>query len=229
MKILAVDTSTQICSVALIDDDALIAETTTGSQQTHTRHLMGMIEHLLQGAHMRIDAVDALAVVQGPGSFTGLRIGISSIKGLAAATGKPVTGISGLEGLAWQCLDYNGHIYAMIDARKAEVYSAGYLATDGCLRPLQAEQVVTPDKLLADCETPCLFVGSGALLYKDLILKRLGTSVRLAPPLQHHVRASTVAYLAWQRFKPGDLGASGQLVPEYVRQSDAEINLQPKG
>ncbi len=228
MKILAVDTSTQTCSVALIDDDALIAETTTGLRQTHARHLMGLIEHLLAEAGMPIDAVDGLAVVQGPGSFTGLRIGISSVKGLSAAMGKPAVGVSSLEALAWQCLSYNDCIYPMIDARKAEVYASGYLATQGCLRPLAAEQVITPDKMLTTCKTPCLFVGSGALLYRDLIMDRLGNNAHFAPALQHHVRASTVAHLAWQRFKRGDFAENGQLVPDYVRRSDAEINLQQK-
>jgi len=228
MKILAVDTSTQTCSVALIDDDALIAETTTGLQQTHTKHLMGLIENLLADAGMRVDALDGLAVVQGPGSFTGLRIGISSVKGLSAARGKPVVGVSSLEALAVQCLSYNDCIYPMIDACRAEVYASGYLATPGALERLEAEQVIKPDKMLTNCKTPCLFVGSGALLYRDLIRARLGTKAHFAPPLQHHVRASTVAHLAWQRFKQGECGENGELVPDYVRKSDAEINLQQK-
>ncbi len=227
MKILAVDTSTQTCSVALIDDEALIGETTTGLHQTHSKHLMSLIEQLLAVAGLRIDAVDALAVVRGPGSFTGLRIGISSVKGLAAATGKPAVGVSSLEALAWQCSSYNGRIYPMIDARKAEVYAAGYLAANGCLQRLDAEQVSTPANVLTSCETPCLFVGSGALLYQDMIRDRLGANAFLASTLQHHVRASAVAHLAWQGFKQGKFGENGQLIPDYVRKSDAQINLSP--
>jgi tRNA threonylcarbamoyladenosine biosynthesis protein TsaB len=228
MKILAVDTSTQTCSVALIDGENLIAETTTGSHQTHTKRLLGIIAHLLAGAGWRTAALDGMAVVQGPGSFTGLRIGISSIKGLAAATGKPVVGVSSLEALAWQCLTYKGRIYPLIDARKTEVYTAGFLAADGRLNPLMPQQVAGPNEVLANIEAPCLMVGNGALLYGDMIRERLGSRVHLAPLGQHHVRASTVAFLAWQRFKQGDLVEDGQLVPEYLRKSDAQIHLNAK-
>jgi tRNA threonylcarbamoyladenosine biosynthesis protein TsaB len=185
-----------------------------------------MISHLIEEVGLRIDAMDAFAVVQGPGSFTGLRIGISSINGLAASSGKPVVGVSSLEALARQCLGFSGNICAMIDARKSEVYFAVYRAEAGDLQRLTAEQVAPPDQAVAATDTPCLFVGSGALLYRHMIEKRSEAPALPAAPFQHHIRASTVAYLAWQRMEQGDCAAIQGLVPSYVRQSDAQINLQ---
>jgi tRNA threonylcarbamoyladenosine biosynthesis protein TsaB len=226
MKLLAVDTSTPNCSVALVDNTTLIAEVTTGPRQTHSRHLMGMIRDLLGEAALPVNALEGFAVVKGPGSFTGLRIGISSIKGLAALTGKPVAGVSSLDALAWQCLGYNGLVCAMIDARKSEVYFAVYRSETGHLQRLTDEQVASPDTAVAAIAGPCLFVGSGALLYEKVIRKQLDASARLVPPSQHHIRGSTVAQLALERFERNDADPIQALVPAYVRQSDAEINWQ---
>jgi tRNA threonylcarbamoyladenosine biosynthesis protein TsaB len=225
MKILAVDTSTRTCSVALVDNDRLIAETTIGIRQTHSKHLMDIIAQLIAAAKLDIDAVDGLAVVNGPGSFTGLRIGVSTIKGMATATGMPVCGVSALEALAWQCQAYNGRIYAMIDARKAEVYAAGYLAADGELTQQMAAQVDSPDNILKKMKKPCLCIGTGALLYKDLIETHLGPEVQFVPALQNHVQASTVAFLARQIFERGRVDRGDPVTPQYLRKSDAQINL----
>lgn len=226
MKILAVDTSTRTCSVALIDDDALIAETTTGVSRTHTKHLMDMIAHTLADAGLGLDHIDALAVVKGPGSFTGLRIGISTVQGLAVAAGKPVAGVSALEALAWQSMAYRGNIYPMIDARRAEVYTAGYYASDGRLRHISPEQVGPPEDAFKCMATPCLILGSGALLYRNLIGEHLGSQAQLAPVLRHHVHASSVAALALEQFEQKGVDKGAAVRPDYLRQSDAEINLQ---
>ncbi len=229
MKILAVDTSTQTCSVALMDGEALIAETTTGfARQTHARRLMGMIVHLLAEAGLACRRGRRLGRCSGTGSFTGLRIGISSIKGLAAAIGKPVAGVSSLEALAWQCLAYNGRIYPMIDARKPKCTRPVILPPNGVCRCWTPERVITPDKVLTNSQAPASLLAVGAWLYRDLILDASGNQRPFAPAWQHHVRASTVAHLAWQRFKQGKVGKNGQLVPDYVRKSDAQINLSPK-
>jgi tRNA threonylcarbamoyladenosine biosynthesis protein TsaB len=187
---------------------------------------MDIIAQLLAEGKLDIHAIDGLAVVNGPGSFTGLRIGVSTIKGMATATGLPVCGISALEALAWQCQAYNGRIYPMIDARKAEVYAAGYLASGGDLTLQMAAQAGTPDDVLKTMEKPCLCVGTGALLYMDLITTHLGPEVQFVPALRNHVQASTVAFLAWQKFEREGLDRGDQVAPDYLRKSDAEINLQ---
>ena len=126
MKILAVDTATRSCSAAVIDGEALLAETTNTSNQTHSRHLLDTIDAVIEQAGLEITELDGFAVSNGPGSFTGLRIGIASIKGLAFSLGKPVVGVSSLDALAWQCAQSAYLICPLLDARKKEVYACRY-------------------------------------------------------------------------------------------------------
>lgn len=126
MKILAVDTATKSCSVALTEDDAVLAETTTHSGQTHSRHLLNIVDAVIARAGLTLNQIDGFAVSIGPGSFTGLRIGISTVKGLAYGRGRPVVGVSSLEALSRQCPQTPQQICAMIDARKQEVYFCFY-------------------------------------------------------------------------------------------------------
>ncbi len=120
MKILALDTATKSCSVALTENGRLCAELTTLKDQTHSKHVMDLIHSVFEISGVSISDVDGFAVTIGPGSFTGLRIGISTIKGLAHAVGKPIVGISSLKALAWQCTDQNFLICPLLDARKVK-------------------------------------------------------------------------------------------------------------
>ena len=126
MKLLAIDTATDSCSVAIIEDDTLRSELTAMPGQTHSKHLMPFIASVLDAAALKLTALDGFAVSLGPGSFTGVRIGISTVKGLAFSLGKPVVGISSLAALAWQCNESSGLICPMIDARKKQVYCGRY-------------------------------------------------------------------------------------------------------
>jgi len=120
VKLLAVDTSTRACSVAVVDQDRLACEITTGPTGTHSTHLMRLIRTALALAETELHGLDGLAVCVGPGSFTGLRIGVSTVKGLAFATAKPVAGVSSLEALAQPCLPWPHLICALLDARKGD-------------------------------------------------------------------------------------------------------------
>ena len=144
MKILAVDTATRGCSVAIVDQSSLLAEVTIVSAQTHSKHLMEMIHTALQGANLRVSDIDGWAVSAGPGSFTGLRIGMSTIKGLAMASGKPVVGVSSLQALAWQTLPCSNLMCAMLDARKGQVYCARYRSVSGALMQDLPAAVLSP-------------------------------------------------------------------------------------
>ena len=143
MKLLAVDTSTRACSVAVVDQDRLACEITTGPAGTHSTHLLSLIRTALELSEMELHGIDGLAVCVGPGSFTGLRIGVSTVKGLAFATAKPVAGVSSLEALAQPCLPWPHLICAMLDARKGEVYAARYRARDGRLEREGREVVLS--------------------------------------------------------------------------------------
>lgn len=225
MKILAVDTATKSCSVAIIDQNSLLVEMTLNREQTHSKHLMEMINRVINMSGLTVFQLDGFAVTKGPGTFTGLRIGISSIKGLAKASGKPVVGVSSLDALAMQASFSEHLICPLLDARKKEVYFSRYRYKDGILKKEIEEQVLSPEKSIHDLDEPCLFIGNGALFYQQLILARLGDSAYFAPPFQHTIRASTVAHLSRKSFKNNNFDDVDMLAPEYIRKSDAELSF----
>ncbi len=225
MKILAVDTATKNCSVAITDGETVRAELTTVNDQTHSKHLLEKIHTVIQRAGVSIANLDGFAVTIGPGSFTGLRIGISSIKGLAVALDKPVVGISSLDVLAQQTAPGSCLVVPCLDARKGEIYFSHYRFINGQLTKEKEEMVSAPDKVVKDISEPCIFVGSGALVYQELIRAKLGALACIAPQSCHIIRASTVAYLSMKRFKNDDVDDITALVPNYIRMSDAELKF----
>ena len=225
MKILAVDTSTTSCSVAVADKDSLLAEATIVREQTHSKHLMDMVDKVVSFSGLTISELDGFAVTRGPGTFTGLRIGISTIKGLAVASGKPVVGISSLEALAKQCTFASYLICPLIDARKGEVYFARYRFSGGVLKKVIGEGVLPPGDAVSDINEPSLFVGNGAKLYQDIITEKVGEQAFFALPWQNTIRALTVAQLSIGRFEKKDTDDIAMFVPQYIRKSDAELNI----
>ncbi|MDM8553058.1 tRNA (adenosine(37)-N6)-threonylcarbamoyltransferase complex dimerization subunit type 1 TsaB [Desulfobacterales bacterium HSG2] len=202
-----------------------LAEVTNARKETHSKHLMGMIQTALGLAGLTISEVDGFAVAKGPGSFTGLRIGISTVKGLAAASGKPVVGVSNLDALAFQFPFSSGLICSLLDAHKKEVYCACYRFEEGVLKKETTDQVLPPDKAVADIREPCLFVGNAALLYQEIIMEKLGERAIFAPAFHNIIRASMVAHLSLERFEKNDTEDAALLVPHYIRKSDAELNF----
>ena len=223
MRILAVDTSTRSCSVAVVEQNDLLAEVTSGNAQTHSRHLMAMIHSALGLAGLDLSMTDGLSFIYGPGSFTGLRIGISTILGLAAATRKPIVGISGLDALAMQVATPDITICPLIDARRNEVYCARYRWINGELIKDEAEQVLSPELAISGLNTTTLFTGNGATLYQAMIRDRLGDSARFALNCQNTPRASTVAWISMKRFEIGDVDDIYRFEPMYIRRPDAKI------
>jgi tRNA threonylcarbamoyladenosine biosynthesis protein TsaB len=224
MKILAVDTSSRSCSVAVVENDNLLAEIIKEDGETHSRHLMDMIKKVLELSGLVPFDIDCFAVTKGPGSFTGLRIGISSVKGLAAATGKPLAGISTLDALAAQVLPTPYLVCSVIDARKGEVYSSRYRFIDGLIQKEMKEEAFLPDKAADGIGEPSLFIGDGASLYRDIIEKKLGNLAHFPPPLFNVIRASTVAFMSLKKFENNDTVDAALLVPHYIRKSDININ-----
>jgi tRNA threonylcarbamoyladenosine biosynthesis protein TsaB len=225
MKILGVDTATTSCSVAIVDKSSLLSEFTINRKETHSKHLMEMILAAVKMAGLTFSGLDGFAVTKGPGSFTGLRIGISTIKGLAVASEKPVVGISSLETLAFQVPYSRNLICPILDARKGEVYFSRYRFIDGHLKKQTEERVASPDKAIDDLNEFCLFVGNGALLYKEMILEKMGDFASFAPMIHHTIRASTLAHFSMKRFESNDTDSIEKISPHYIRKSDAELNL----
>ncbi|MBW1695969.1 MAG: tRNA (adenosine(37)-N6)-threonylcarbamoyltransferase complex dimerization subunit type 1 TsaB [Deltaproteobacteria bacterium] len=228
MQILAVDTATKSCSVAIASEESLIAEATIVSSQTHSRHLMTLIDRVLQMAQLQIQDLDGFAVTKGPGSFTGLRIGIGVIKGLAAATDKPLLGVPTLDVLARQTGVVHSLIIPVIDARRQEVYFSRYRYHNGSLENETAVRALPIEKAIEGIEESCVFIGDGALLYREEISKRLGDVARFAPSYQHTIRGSTVALMGIERLLKGEVDCAETFVPYYVRKSDAEISSDNK-
>jgi tRNA threonylcarbamoyladenosine biosynthesis protein TsaB len=223
MRVLAVDTSTRSCSVAVVDQDDLLAEVISGNGQTHARHLMAMIDSALELAGLNLSMTDGLAFTCGPGSFTGLRIGISTILGIATATRKPIAGISGLDALAMQAASPGMTICPLIDGRRGGVYCGRYRWSNQELIKETAEQVLPPDQAITGLRAPALFVGNGARLYQGLIRDRLGDAACFALNCQNTLRASTIAWLAMKRFEIGDVDDIYRFKPMYIRRPDAKI------
>jgi len=225
MRILAVDTTTTSCSVAIVDQTSLLSEFTIDREETHSKHLMDMIKAVMTMAGLNFSDLDGFAVTRGPGSFTGLRIGISTIKGLVVASEKPVVGISSLETLAFQVSYSRDLICPILDARKGEVYFSRYRFLNGHLKKQTKERVAPPDKAVDDLNESCLFVGNGALLYKEMILEKMGEFASFAPMIQNTIRALTIAYLSMAKFENNDTDDIEKILPNYIRKSDAELNL----
>ena len=240
MRILAVDTATKSCSVAVTENETVIGEITKVSEQTHSKHLLEMVHTVIREAGLTLSDLDGFAVTRGPGSFTGLRIGISSIKGLALAVKKPVVGISTLLALAQQARAFAQQVHhheqqisstahlvcPLIDARKGEVYVSLYRRDADALTPEHEERVLAPHEALQNIDSSCFFVGSGAVLYRDIITDMLGDLASFAPDDCHIIQASTVARLGLEQFESGDDGEVADLVPYYIRKSDAELNFK---
>jgi len=221
MNLLAVDTSTTSCSVALFSGDRLLAEVVYAAGKTHSRHLMSMIHRILEECRCEPADVGGIAVTRGPGTFTGLRIGISTVKGLAEATGTPVVGVSSLAALAFPFALHDCPVVAMIDARRGEIYYTQYR---GSTQPATRVSVGAPETVAAALPENAILVGSGALLYRRIFENR-SPRIRFADTMQHVIRAASVGRLALERFRKQDVDPIDALIPEYVRKSDAQIQM----
>jgi tRNA threonylcarbamoyladenosine biosynthesis protein TsaB len=226
MKILAVDTTEKSCSVAIVDKKIPVAEMTLCLEQTHSKHLMSMINTAVTISGINMSDLDGFAVSKGPGSFTGLRIGMGSIKGLAAAKRKPVVGVSSLEALAMQGSFLSYPVCPLLDARKGEVYFSRYRFENNILKREIDEQVLPLDIAVGDICEPCIFVGDGASAYKDIIIKKLCDFAYFAPVCQNKIRASTVADISMAKFENNDTDELRGFVPSYIRKSYAELSLK---
>lgn len=227
--ILALETSGLCGSIALVQPENCIAEYSLNTRSTHSKHLPGNIRTLMQEAGLDWPDLAAVAVSQGPGSFTGLRIGLATAKGLAFAAGLPLIGIPTLDGLANQLPFSPFQVCPVIDARKKEVYWASYrFHAAGELARTDDFRVQTPDKLAATITETTLFVGDGAVLYENLLREALGDLARFAPPALCFARAASIGALAHAKLRDQEFLDPAAAVPIYIRASDAELEFGKK-
>lgn len=222
MKLLTVDTSISACSVALTGGGRLLGEYLLNLDRTLSERLIRSIDLLLKDVGLAVADLDGFGVALGPGSFTGLRIGVATVKGLALATGKPVVGFSSLAMLAMN-LPWALHpVCPMFDARKQEVYTALYSCRE-LPEALAADCVVAPADFLERVNGPAIFVGEGAFRYRELIRERMGERALFAPGSAGLPRASAGALLARDAFARGATIPLATLAPVYIRPSEAEL------
>lgn len=222
MKILTIDTSSNCSSVSLSDGSTLLGECLLGEDRSNSGRLLDSIAGLLKAAGLTPDGLDAFAVSVGPGSFTGVRVGIATVKGLALATGKPVVGFSSLAMLAMNLPYSSEPVAPMFDARKAEVYAALYRC--GSLpETMLPDAVISPEEFLSGIKHPTIFIGDGAVRYRELICSQLG-ELAIFPPWHANLpRACAGAVIAREAALEGRFTPLALLNPTYLRASEAEI------
>ena len=228
MRILAFETSAKSASVALLQDGLLLGEYYQNSGQTHSRTLTKMAEDLLCNCDLSPRDVDAVACASGPGSFTGVRIGVAAAKGFAWAGEIPCYGVSTLEAMARNAAITDGVICAAMDARRSQVYTAVFRVENGTMTRLLEDSAISLEELasfLSTVKNPKLLVGDGAQLCYNELSER-GLSLLLMPQHLRMQRAAGVALLAWDQYLAGEKPSGKELTPNYLRLSQAERERQ---
>jgi tRNA threonylcarbamoyladenosine biosynthesis protein TsaB len=216
MLVLGLDTTTASGSCALVRDGRVVHEQVNNAPNAHAEHLPGDLISLLDRAGVVLSDIDAFAVATGPGSFTGLRIGIATMQGLAFAERKPLIGVSGFDALAR--IGGDTRVAAWVDAWRGEVFAALYEDGGEVIAPV----VARPDVLLESIRSrPTLFIGDGAAVHGDIIRRTMGELARIADPAAPPI-AGTIAILAGEQATQGEHSPHG-IRPLYVRRTDAEL------
>ena len=234
MKILAIDTSAVAAGCAVCEDGTVLAESFLNRKLTHSQTILPMVEDMLKNCRLSLNEIDAFAVAAGPGSFTGLRIGISAVKAISFAGGKPAAGVSTLLALAYNLLGTRGIICPAMDARCGQVYTAAFRGTEASLERLIEDEAVPVEQLFSQLEgicqreeLPVWFVGDGAALcYGRWEKEKPDFRAFLAPAARRFAHASSVALAVEQ--EKGLFGPAEELNPVYLRLPQAERELQEK-
>lgn len=227
--ILAIETATTCGSLALVAQDRCLGEYSLNSSASHSRSLLSGVHWLLAQCRLSWEQIAAIAVGLGPGSFTGLRIALSTAKGLCMASDKPLIGVPTLTGLASQFPFSPLPICPVIDARKKEIYTALYRCnSQGVPEQITKAMVIPPERLQEFITTPTLLVGDGLPLYGKMLKDLLGDSALLAPPEVCFARGAAIGSAAWHLFREGSFLDPATTVPIYVRASDAELQFGEK-
>ena len=224
MKILAFETSAKAASVALMEKGRLLGESYQNTGLTHSQTLMVMAEDLLKACNLTAQDVEAVAVAAGPGSFTGVRIGVAAAKGFAWGGELPCYGVSTLEAMALNLGVYQGYVVSAMDARRSQVYTAIFHAEKGLLTRVEEDMAISLEELkekIKNLEESVFLVGDGALLCYNTLLEEVPGLV-LPPEHRMHQRAAGVALAAQAMMDAGDPGNGAELTPNYLRLSQAE-------
>ena len=226
MKILAIDTSSKICSVSILENDNIIMEKHTNDEKTHSQNLMPLLDELLKQTNLSLDQIDLLACCQGPGSFTGIRIGIATVKAFSDAKKIPVVGVTSLEALAYN-IQNTGLIVSLIDAKNNNVYYSLF-SYDGKvysqIGDFRADNIHNILNELSIYDDALTFVGDATVIFKNDITQYIKNPL-FASDEQNIQTSISIGKSAYNKFKKGIYGDSNSISPIYLRKSQAERHL----
>lgn len=225
MKILGIDSSGLVASAAIADEKNIIAEFTVNNRQTHSQTLLPMIEKVVDMSGIELEQIDAIAIAAGPGSFTGLRIGSATAKGIGLVLKKPIVSVPTLEGLAYRVSVFDGLICPIMDARRNQVYTGIYRMGDGNLICLSEQKAVDIHEIMEELEKyddKVIFLGDGVEVQKETIEKEFKNEYCFAPIHLSKQSAAAVAALGEVYFEQGKVESAAEHKPIYLRKSQAE-------
>ena len=232
MKILALETSAKAVSVAVAENDTIITSRFANEGETHSVTMMPMLDEMLQEAGLTVRDMELIAVSNGPGSFTGLRIGVSAAKGLAWALDVPCCGVSTLDAMAQNALDFDGLVIGAMDARRSQIYNALFLCHGGKLQRLTEDRAIGLDVLLPEMEKysdlPKLVVGDGAVLCYTYLSEN-NIACKMLDGERGLQNARGVAHAAYEMALRGQTVSARDLTPVYLRLSQAERERLARG
>ena len=225
MKILALDSSGLVASAAVMEDDILLAEYTVNYKKTHSQTLLPMLDAIVSMVELDLNTIDAIALAAGPGSFTGLRIGAATAKGLGLALDKPIVAVPTVDALAYNLYDTDKLICPMMDARRQQVYT-GIFAFENhrlkVLREQMPEAVTDLAGQVNDYGREVIFLGDGVPVYRAVLEREMKVPYSFAPPHLSRQRAGAVAALGMIYYREGKAEHARDHRPEYLRMSQAE-------
>ena len=231
MKILSIDSSSLVATVAIVDEEKVLAEYTINHKKTHSQTLLPMLDEIVKMIEMDMSEIDAIAVSGGPGSFTGLRIGSATAKGLGLALGKPIIHVPTLEAMAYNFYQTDRLVCPIMDARREQVYAGLYEFDENGFKvvldqtPLAIKDLV---EQLNSISRKVVFMGDGVPVYKDYITNNASFVVEFAPAHLSRQRASAVGALGMEYYKLGKIQSAEEHSPDYLRLSQAERELNEK-
>lgn len=231
MKILGIESSSLTASAAIWEDGILTAEYTVNFKKTHSQTLLPMIDEICRMTEQEPKTMDAIAVASGPGSFTGLRIGAATAKGLALALALPVVAVPTLDAMAYQCFDAVSVICPIMDARRGQVYNGLYEWENGRFFIKQPSRAIDMAEVIEELNAaggPVIFLGDGVPVQEEQIRARLHVPFYLAPATMNRQRAGAVASLGAEQYAQGRFLKAEEFAPQYLRPSQAERVRQEK-
>lgn len=224
MRVLSIDCSTKCASCCVLEDETVLGEVSFNYKKSHSIILMPMIEYLLSNLDLSINSMDGFVISKGPGSFTGLRIGVATVKGLSQGTGKPFVGVSSLNSLAYNMAYCSGIVCPIIDALRNNVYCSIYKFEGEKLQMMKEDSIISINELIKFLSTqnqPICFVGNAVPLFKEQLLNEL-KNVVFAPPHLNFTNASSLGLLGMALLNKGVTDDLYTFSPEYLRIPQAE-------